>query len=223
MRPEADSPPIASPAFCVRCLREGPRGASLCPECGDRLALQGYCPVCDRAWLKPEGSLCPKHDLELTAGPDPVMPTLRDDEAIDWVTVGSFAIPMEAEVRRLRLEAEGIPTFLDGTRIGANAIYAIATGGIKLQVPRALGGEARVLLSQTWAIPRSARRPRRRLGRACPSRPRASRRSAGGRPASSRTLLAAGIAYLASIARPEPCGAATPSGSGWSASQSDRK
>lgn len=143
----------ALPSFCGRCGREGTPGATLCAECGEGLLGQGFCPVCERFWRLPEGAHCPKHDLALTAAPLPSKPALGDDEAIDWVTVGSFAIPMEAEARRLRLEAEGIPTFLDGARMGANAIYAVATGGIKLQVPRALVPEARVLLSQSWAIP----------------------------------------------------------------------
>ena len=143
----------AQPSYCGRCGREGTPGADLCKECGETLLLQGYCAVCERFWRLPEGAHCPKHDLALAEGPLPQKPAFGEDDAIDWVTVGSFANPMEAEARRLRLEAEGIPTFLDGARMGANAIYAVATGGIKLQVPRALIPEARVLLSQSCAIP----------------------------------------------------------------------
>ena len=141
------------PSFCRGCGREGRDGVRLCGECGDELIPQGFCPVCDRYVRHPEGATCPKHDLELTAGPAPDKPPLCEEDGADWVTVGSFATSHEAEVRRLRLEAEGIPTFLDGSRMGVHAIYAVATGGIKIQVPRALVPEARVLLSQSWAAP----------------------------------------------------------------------
>lgn len=70
-----------------------------------------------------------------------------------WVTVVTCGHPFAAEARRLRLEAEGIPTFLDDSRMGTDALYQVATGGIKLQVPIGLVDEARVLLAQSWAIP----------------------------------------------------------------------
>src|SRR5690606_13031314 len=72
-------------------------------------------------------------------------------ERPDWITVGRFGHPMQAEAPRLRLEAEGIPTFVDGARMGDHSIYQVATGGVQLQVPRPLVHEARVLLSQSWA------------------------------------------------------------------------
>ena len=42
---------------------------------------------------------------------------------------------------------------LDGERMGSAAMYAVATGGVKLQVPDSLAADARVLLSQSWAPP----------------------------------------------------------------------
>ncbi len=147
-RTAAHAPP--RPLFCPRCDREGPAEASLCPECGDRLAGQGYCPICRDRWRLLAGAPCPKHDLPLEADPPPAEASDRAEQVADWVTVGAYARPGEAEARRLRLEAEGIPTFLDGQRMGLNSMYAGATGGIKLQVPRELTAEARVLLAQTW-------------------------------------------------------------------------
>lgn len=35
-------------------------------------------------------------------------------------------------------------------------MYHVATGGVKLQVPQPYSAEARILLSQTWAMPESA-------------------------------------------------------------------
>ena len=54
---------------------------------------------------------------------------------------------------RIRLEAEGIPTFVEGERMGAPAMYRVATGGVKLQVPAEFAADARVILSQDWSWP----------------------------------------------------------------------
>jgi hypothetical protein len=70
-----------------------------------------------------------------------------------WVTVARYAETPRAEAARIRLEAEGIPTFVDGERMGNSAMYAVATGGVKLQVPDSLVADARVLLAQSWAAP----------------------------------------------------------------------
>lgn len=68
-----------------------------------------------------------------------------------WVTVESFLDASRAEAPRIRLEAEGIPTFLEGERMGSPSMYQVATGGVKLQVPRSLLSEARILLAQDWS------------------------------------------------------------------------
>jgi hypothetical protein len=60
---------------------------------------------------------------------------------------------MQAQGPRIRLEAEGIPAVLQGERMGSRSMYAVATGGLKLQVPRPLEADARVLLSQSWTSP----------------------------------------------------------------------
>jgi hypothetical protein len=69
------------------------------------------------------------------------------------VTVATYPDVLQADAPRLRLEAEGIPTFLEGERMGRNTIYQVATGGVKLQVPDAQLADARVLLSQVWTSP----------------------------------------------------------------------
>lgn len=139
------------PTFCPRCRRAAGPSATLCDHCGETLARQGYCAICEQFWPLSEGEDCPKHDIPLER-PDPeAAPRWPDDVPIDWVTVRSYPHPMAADAPRLRLEAEGIPTFLAGERMGANTLYQVATGGVKLQVPRALLADARVLLSQSWA------------------------------------------------------------------------
>ena len=67
--------------------------------------------------------------------------------------MGTFADTAQAQLTRIRLEAEGISTFLEGERMGSRSMYMVATGGLKLQVPRPLAAEARVLLSQSWTPP----------------------------------------------------------------------
>ena len=143
-------PTAPRPRFCPRCDRDGPDEATLCPHCGDRLAAKGFCPICHARLRLPAGAACPKHDVPLDVDPPAADPSVPSEAVADWVTVGAYSRPGEAEARRLRLEAEGIPTFLDGQRMGVNSMYAGATGGVKLQVPRALTAEARVLLAQTW-------------------------------------------------------------------------
>jgi hypothetical protein len=67
------------------------------------------------------------------------------------VTLRSFADALQAEAPRIRLESEGIPTFLEGERMGSPSMYQVATGGVKLQVPDSLVADARILLAQTWS------------------------------------------------------------------------
>lgn len=148
--PELDNAAPAQPLYCLRCGREGPEGVRVCPDCGDSLFERGYCAVCENEWLLPIGATCPKHEVELTERP--VAPQLVPGaHAPRWVTIVTFADSAEAEATRLRLEAEGIPTFVDGERMARNAIYSVATGGAKLQVPEPLAADARVLLSQSWS------------------------------------------------------------------------
>lgn len=136
--------------YCLRCGHEGLKGSRVCPDCGDSLFERGYCGVCEHELLLPVGATCPKHEVELTE-PPPLPDFLNGGDAPRWVTIAAFADSARAEATRLRLEAEGIPTFVDGERM--NAIYSVAIGGAKLQVPEPLAADARVLLNQTWSPP----------------------------------------------------------------------
>jgi hypothetical protein len=71
-------------------------------------------------------------------------------EAPVWVTVGVFDHALDAGAARLRLEADGIPTFLDGERMGDH--HAVAAGGVRLQVPRRFAHDAREVLSSPGAV-----------------------------------------------------------------------
>ena len=145
-------PQIDTPRFCPTCAQ--PRShteRNLCFRCGDSLLEQGFCPVCDRYWAMAQGLPCPKHELPLEGSP--IRPIPEPIQTGKWVTVATFGHPFEAEARRLRLEAEGIPTFLDGARMGSHTLYQMATGGIKLQVPIGLVDDARIVLNQSWAMP----------------------------------------------------------------------
>jgi hypothetical protein len=65
-----------------------------------------------------------------------------------------FPNSLAAAVPRTRLEAEGIPTFLDGERMGGPGMYGSATVGVKLQVHTDQAAEARIILSQKWTLPK---------------------------------------------------------------------
>lgn len=148
-----DAPRLVSgpPLYCPRCARPAPDADRLCRDCGEALRPRGYCPVCEGWALAGPGALCPKHDLELVDGP---AEDARDASATRLVTITSFGLPAEAHGPRLRLEAEGIPVFLQGQRMGDYTIYGVATGGIKLQVPEEFAADARILLAQTWSPPK---------------------------------------------------------------------
>ncbi len=97
--------------------------------------------------------MCPKHDVVLEAD-EPGPPMLSSSNAsISWVTITTFPHTLAAEAARIRLEAEGIPTFVEGERMGSPAMYQVATNGVKLQVPRLLASQARIILSQKWSLP----------------------------------------------------------------------
>lgn len=139
------------PRFCPACLRVEARDERLCPHCGESRVPAGYCGICDRYWPRPAGAACPKHEVELEAECDRAA---DDDAAISrWVTVATYTDPLHAEAPRIRLEAEGIRTFLMGERMGSHSMYQVATGGVKLQVPEPLAADARVLLAQSWTAP----------------------------------------------------------------------
>lgn len=138
--------------FCPRCAQARKTAGPLCDDCGEALVDQGYCATCEDFWPLREGTPCPKHDLPLGPRPDDA-PAWPDGRPIRWVTVRSYPHPIAANAARLRLEAEGIPTFLSGERMAGNVLYQVATGGVKLQVPAELLADARVLLAQSWAAP----------------------------------------------------------------------
>ena len=141
------------PLFCSACAKPFPGRAGLtsCPVCGDRLVARGYCPVCEDFLLQEVGSSCPKHDLPLEAQAPPRLRFEDVEQAVTWTTVARYADSLAAEAPRIRLEAEGIPTFVEGQRMGSKTMYHVATGGVKLKVPDSLASDARVILSQTWS------------------------------------------------------------------------
>ena len=151
-----DSPVMISdaPRFCPECGRDADsEGRPLCSHCGGTLAIQGYCPICE-SWVRRRvGEPCPKHDVELLPeNPDPG-PRSSASSPVAWVTVKRFPDSLSASGARIRLDAEGIPTFIEGERMGAPAMYRVATGGVKLQVPEELVADARIILSQDWSWP----------------------------------------------------------------------
>ena len=136
------------PRFCPACLRAVEYGRTLCEACGERVCDAGFCSICAGYWTLEVGQPCPKHDIEMEIDPDREAVELSHARL---VTIHTYAQTSEAQGPRLRLEAEGIPVFLEGERMGVNSIYQVATGGVKLQVPEDQASEARILLSQVWS------------------------------------------------------------------------
>jgi hypothetical protein len=109
--------------------------------------------VCEDYWRLPIGDMCPKHDVFLEDAPARPSVPIATGGPISWVTVRVFPDSLAAAIPRSRLEAEGIRTFLEGERMGSPAMYRVATGGVKLQVPADQVAEARIILSQSWSLP----------------------------------------------------------------------
>jgi hypothetical protein len=142
------------PRFCPDCGRSADEtDGDLCRNCGSTLAIQGYCPICEGRVRRRVGELCPKHDVNLLPDDAEDRPRLADGSPISWVTVQLFPDSLAVSGARIRLEAEGIPTFVEGERMGAPTMYRVATGGVKLQVPAELVADARVILNQDWSWP----------------------------------------------------------------------
>src|SRR5260370_36970759 len=102
------------------------------------------------------GESWPTHEGGLLEDAHGCEPSGEPGERAMLVTVATFSHPNQANAPRIRLEAEGIPTFLDGERVAGNTLYQVATGGVRLQVPSSLASAARILISQTWAPPPEA-------------------------------------------------------------------
>jgi hypothetical protein len=147
--------PVARRRYCPQCRQAEPDAlaGSLCPECGGSLIPQGYCPVCEDYWRLKVGELCPKHDVVLEPSAAVSREPITPGHTTSWVTVKEFPNALDAAVLRTRLEAEGIPTFLDGERMGTMGMYSVATRGVRLQVPANRVADARIILSQSWSLP----------------------------------------------------------------------
>lgn len=68
-----------------------------------------------------------------------------------WVTLQRYTYPHEAHPLKLRLESEGIRTFLaDAHTIGVDPLLSIATGGVRLQVPIEQIEEAQAIMNSEF-------------------------------------------------------------------------
>ncbi|MEL7239349.1 MAG: hypothetical protein AAGK78_10840 [Planctomycetota bacterium] len=68
-------------------------------------------------------------------------------EGVDWTTLSVFWSITEAHMARLKLEDAGMPCLLLDELTCGTGCLAIAAGGVKLQVPRALLFDAALVLS----------------------------------------------------------------------------
>ena len=66
---------------------------------------------------------------------------------VSFATVARSLEPLQIEMLRARLQAEGIDAFaIDAGMNQVNALYAIAVGGVRLMVPRESAEEARQII-----------------------------------------------------------------------------
>ena len=154
-RKKKESPALTGHWYCPGCSLDDfdDLAQPTCPECGDSLREKAYCPVCERYWPLDRGALCPKHDIELEGPPEEPAPPEEAGPYVPWVTAAVYPTVAEASILRGRLEAEGIPTLLDGERMGTAGMYLVATRGIRVQVPADKIADARIILSQKWSLP----------------------------------------------------------------------
>jgi hypothetical protein len=156
MFPRRGSSSEATARFCPVCGVADDGGepvTRLCPQCGTTLVTQGYCPVCEHRWLLAVGATCPKHDVVLESEPERASRATGVDDRVSWVTVKIYPNTLAAAVPRSRLEAEGIPTFLEGERSASTGMHGATVVGVKLQVPAPRVADARIILSQNWSLP----------------------------------------------------------------------
>ena len=72
---------------------------------------------------------------------------LGQQENVAFVTVARSLDPIQIEMLRARLEAEGIEAFAADAGINQlNALFSIAVGGVRLMVPRESADEARRII-----------------------------------------------------------------------------
>jgi ribosomal protein S27AE len=65
----------------------------------------------------------------------------------DFVTVATFARPVEAHLARTKLESEGIPCFVtDEQLVQVNWLFPNVIGGVKLKVPASYAPRAKDIL-----------------------------------------------------------------------------
>lgn len=147
MTPATDRPPT----FCPSCGKGFPADDArrLCGECGAGVVDRGYCPVCEGFVQAEVGAPCPKHDVPLEPGPEPF--AHHADVEGPWVEVARYDDAVECHPPRIRLEAEGIPTVVDGELAGSKSVHAAFSGGVVLRVPESFAADARVILSQRWS------------------------------------------------------------------------
>lgn len=68
-------------------------------------------------------------------------------------TIATYSFPIEAQIARARLDAEGIPAFVaDEQTINMQWLYSNAMGGVRLQVPSAFEVQARELLAEDLSV-----------------------------------------------------------------------
>lgn len=77
------------------------------------------------------------------------MSDAHPDDRAEWITIGTYATGLDADIARELLEGEGIPVLLQSNSAGIFGLsfQGSVAGGIGLQVPSPEVDRARELLS----------------------------------------------------------------------------
>ncbi len=92
---------------------------------------------------------CADCGTPLALGPAPAPPKQRKQSLPDLVVIASVSQPIEADLIKARLEADGIPVFLkDYETINANWLYSNLLGGVKIVVREDDAARAKQILDE---------------------------------------------------------------------------
>jgi hypothetical protein len=100
----------------------------------------------------PYKSPAPSSSAEEVRSPKPAAVDAGEPFAGRLTTVATYLEPIQAELARSRLDAEGIPAFIQGGEFASMAWHlTLANQGVKVQVPTEDAERAMAILSETSA------------------------------------------------------------------------
>ena len=69
---------------------------------------------------------------------------------MDWTTIATYTVPVEANLAKTILESHEIPCFIKSENMGS--LYFGIVGGVELQVPSAYAAQAKEIIGNTGIV-----------------------------------------------------------------------